>query len=130
MSEATTLPRIVSVLERTLPADWATVVFYAEYYEKAFSIEYFVKTWQQADFVKCFSIPGIKRSALLDDFIEIDKVISPERESLDPSKRWDTMTLVLQANGKIRVDYGYDDLVESPYLKKQELKRIYLGASS
>lgn len=130
MSEHTMLPEIVSILERTLPDSWDTVVFFAEYSEDAFSIEYFVKTQQQTDFVKCFSIPGIKRSALLDDFIEIDKVISPERESLDPSKRWNTMTLVLQANGKFRVDYGFDDSGESPYLKKREWKKKYLGAFS
>lgn len=127
MSEHTMLPEIVSVLERTLPADWDTVVFYAEYSDDAFSIEYFVKTPQQADFVKCFSIPGVERTALLNDFIEIDKVISPEREALDPSKRWSTMTLVLHADGKFRVDYGYDDSDESPYLKKQAWKKKYLS---
>lgn len=127
MSEHTILPKIVVVLERTLPDSWETVVFYAEYSDDAFSIEYFVKTPQQADFIKCFSVPGVERTALLKDFIEIDKVISPEREALDPSKRWSTMTLVLQADGKFRVDYGYDDSDESPYLKKQAWKKKYLS---
>lgn len=130
MSEQTMFPGIVSILERTLPDDWNTVIFYAKYSDDAFSIEYYVKMRQSNSFIKCFSIPGIERAALLNDFIEIDKVISAERESLDQSKRWSSMTLVLQASGKFRVDYGYDNLDESPYLKKQEWKKKYLGVSS
>lgn len=130
MSEHTMLPEIVAVLERTLPADWDTVVFFAEYSDDAFSIEYYVKTRQQTDFVKCFSIPEIEKATLLKDFLEIDNVISPERESLDPDKRWSSMTLVLQASGKFRVDYGYDNSDESPYLKKQKWKKKYLGTTN
>ena len=42
MSEKKMLQGIASILEETLPEDWSKVVFYAEYAEGAFSIEYYV----------------------------------------------------------------------------------------
>lgn len=41
MSEKKMLQGIASILEETLPEDWSKVVFYAEYAEGAFSIEYY-----------------------------------------------------------------------------------------
>ena len=103
------------------------MVFYAEYPEDAFSIEYFAKTRTGKGYVKCFDIPGVSRSALLNDFIEIDKVITPEREALSPSKRWNAMTLVLQSNGKFRIDYDYSDVSDFAYTRKKEWKARYLA---
>lgn len=126
MSENAMLQNIVSILERTLPDAWESVVLYAEYLEDAFSIEYFVKTRVVDNYIKCFDIPDVSRSTLLNDFIEIDKVIAPEREALSPSKRWSTMTLVLQSNGKFRIDYDYSDVADSAYARKKKWKVRYL----
>ena len=54
MSEKKMLQGIASILEETLPEDWSKVVFYAEYAEGAFSIEYYVAGSGKDDFVKCF----------------------------------------------------------------------------
>ncbi|HIT44537.1 MAG TPA: DUF600 family protein [Candidatus Aphodovivens excrementavium] len=126
MSEKVMLQSIVSILERTLPDTWESVVFYAEYPEDAFSIEYYAKTQNGSSYVKCFDIPGISRSNLLNDFIEIDKVIAPERDALSPSKRWNAMTLVLQSDGKFRIDYDYSDVSSLAYSRKKEWKARYL----
>lgn len=52
MSEKKMLQGIASILEETLPEDWSKVVFYAEYAEGAFSIEYYVAGSGKDDFVK------------------------------------------------------------------------------
>ena len=59
MSEKKMLQGIASILEETLPEDWSKVVFYAEYAEGAFSIEYYVAGSGKDDFVKCFDQKGV-----------------------------------------------------------------------
>lgn len=65
MSEKEMLQGIASILEETLPEDWSKVVFYAEYAEGAFSIEYYVAGSGKDDFVKCFDQKGVSRASLM-----------------------------------------------------------------
>ena len=101
------LQGIASILEETLPEDWSKVVFYAEYAEGAFSIEYYVAGSGKDDFVKCFDQKGVSRASLMKNFMAINKFIEPERAALKPEKRWGSMTLILHSNGKFKVDYDY-----------------------
>ena len=110
MSEKKMLQGIASILEETLPEDWSKVVFYAEYAEGAFSIEYYVAGSGKDDF-----------------FMAINKFIEPERAALKPEKRWGSMTLILHSNGKFKVDYDYSDMTENAYARKKAWKKKYLA---
>ena len=120
MSEKKMLQGIASILEETLPEDWSKVVFYAEYAEGAFSIEYYVAGSGKDDFVKCFDQKGVSRASLMKNFMAINKFIEPERAALKPEKRWGSMTLILHSNGKFKVDYDYSDMTENAYRKVTE----------
>ena len=87
MSEKKMLQGIASILEETLPEDWSKVVFYAEYAEGAFSIEYYVAGSGKDDFVKCFDQKGVSRASLMKNFMAINKFIEPERAALKPERR-------------------------------------------
>lgn len=87
MSEKKMLQGIASILEETLPEDWSKVVFYAEYAEGAFSIEYYVAGSGKDDFVKCFDQKGVSRASLMKNFMAINKFIEPERAALTPERR-------------------------------------------
>ena len=113
MSEKKMLQGIASILEETLPEDWSKVVFYAEYAEGAFSIEYYVA--------------GVSRASLMKNFMAINKFIEPERAALKPEKRWGSMTLILHSNGKFKVDYDYSDMTENAYARKKAWKKKYLA---
>lgn len=123
MSEKKMLQGIASILEETLPEDWSKVVFYAEYAEGAFSIEYYVAGSGKDDFVKCFDQKGVSRASLMKIFMAINKFIEPERAALKPEKRWGSMTLILHSNGKFKVDYDYSDMTENAYARKKAWKR-------
>ena len=124
MSEKKMLQGIASILEETLPEDWSKVVFYAEYAEGAFSIEYYVAGSGKDDFVKCFDQKGVSRASLMKNFMAINKFIEPERAALKPEKRWGSMTLILHSNGKFKVDY---DMTENAYARKKAWKKKYLA---
>ena len=126
MSDQKTLQSITSVLESTLPSDWNTVVFYAELSEGAFSMEYFVKQIEGKSFIKCYDLPGVQKAQLMKDFLALNKVISEERNALKADKRWSSMTLVLHANGKFKIEYDYSDITDKPYARKQAWKKRYL----
>lgn len=123
MSEKKMLQGIASILEETLPEDWSKVVFYAEYAEGAFSIEYYVAGSGKDDFVKCFDQKGVSRASLMKNFMAINKFIEPERAALKPEKRWGSMTLILHSNGKFKVDYDYSDMTENAYARKKAWKK-------
>ena len=128
MSEKKMLQGIASILEETLPEDWSKVVFYAEYAEGAFSIEYYVAGSGKDDFVKCFDQKGVSRASLMKIFMAINKFIEPERAALKPEKRWGSMTLILHSNGKFKVDYDYSDMTENAYARKKAWKKKYLAS--
>ena len=127
MNEKKMLQGIVSILEETLPEDWNKVVFYGEYVEGAFSIEYYVADSEKGYFVKCFHQKGVSRASLVKNFMAINKLIEPERAALKPEKRWGSMTLVLYSNGKFKVDYDYSDATENAYARKKDWKKKYLS---
>ena len=113
MSEKKMLQGIASILEETLPEDWSKVVFYAEYAEGAFSIEYYVAGSGKDDFVKCFDQKGVSRASLMKNFMAINKFIEPERAALKPEK--------------FKVDYDYSDMTENAYARKKAWKKKYLA---
>ncbi len=107
MSEKKMLQGIASILEETLPEDWSKVVFYAEYAEGAFSIEYYVAGSGKDDFVKCFDQKGVSRASLMKNFMAINKFIEPERAALKPEKRWGSMTLILRLGNHRKATRAY-----------------------
>ena len=129
MSEKKMLQGIASILEETLPEDWSKVVFYAEYAEGAFSIEYYVAGSGKDDFVKCFDQKGVSRASLMKNFMAINKFIEPERAALKPEKEnGDRMTLILLIpTASSKVDYDYSDMTENAYARKKAWKKKYLA---
>lgn len=125
MDKDRVIQQIFDRLDPVLPSDWTEVVFYAEYDMVSYSMEFYVK--QGRDYVKCFDLPGSSRSDLLSTFSEIDKVIGIERKDLSDKDLWTNMTMSIQSNGKVRVDYGYDDLTQDSYEYKKRWKRKYLN---
>ena len=118
------IQRVFDCLEPVLPDGWNKLVFYAEYDGASYSMEYYVKSG--GSFVKCFDIPGLSRRTLLSTFSEIDEVISSEREKLSGKNLWTNLTMVVQENGRVKVDLGYEDLTEGSYAHKKAWKTRYL----
>ncbi len=109
-----------------LPADWRRVVFAVEYGEASYSMEFYVKGEDEA-YHKCFDLPDVEFSELLELFARLDGVFSEVRNELEADKRWMRMTLCVDANGEFSTDFDYV-LGEDPAVDKQRWKRRYLEA--
>ena len=73
--------------------------------------------------VKCFDLPYIDESKLLDAFSRIDKIIGPERKN--EADKWTNMTLVIE-EGKFKADFDYTDLSKGSFAYKREWKKKYI----
>lgn len=116
--------RVFDCIDEFLPEQWNKVVFYAEYDEGSYCIEFWVNVG--SGYVKCYDLPGIPRTELRRAFADADEFICSERETLSENDLWSSMTMVVKNNGKVQVDYDYTDLTEVAYEHKQAWKKKYL----
>ena len=63
---------------------------------------------------------------MLDAFETIDETVSQERYKL-PGEKWTNMTMSVENDGSVHVDYDYSDLTETAYQYRKEWKKHYLA---
>ncbi|SHM97459.1 Protein of unknown function, DUF600 [Anaerosporobacter mobilis DSM 15930] len=108
-----------------IPSKWESVVFYAEYGQESFSMEYFVEQ-EKGSYKKCFQLDNIDRKIMLERFLNIDKYINHIRNQLANKEKWSNMTLRISNSGEIKADYDYSDLAEQAYEHKKRWEERYL----
>ena len=97
---------------------WQKIVMFAQITKYSYEIKFWVKnknTWKD-----CFNI--IPRQQLRDSFKEIYDILLPDQKD----KNWYSLTYILDNDGKVVVDYEYNDYSKFPYLYEQSWKKKYL----
>ncbi len=123
MTKEDLFQRIFNELHRYLPENWNKVVAYFEYGEESYSFSFFVK--EKGQYTKCYDLPGVSESDLMELFSTINIFLGAERNK-DKSNLWSTMTMTIEVNGHMKADYDYCDLSGGTYLYKKNWKRKYL----
>lgn len=110
----------------SLGIPWSQLVFYGEYGETSFLMEFYVK---QADsnYIKCFDLPNINEDDLDKLFLKINKTIKPIRQELAENLRWTNFTLELNRDGTFKFNYDYSNLDKSAYQYHMNWKKRYLS---
>ena len=117
--------KIYDELEKYFPAGWNKVIYYAEYGEGVYQMEFFVSDYK-GEYIKCFDIPGVTMRELLDTFKIIDGYIKKTRSNLSEKDRWTNMTVTMYSTGKFEAHFDYTDLSENGYEYKKAWKKQYL----
>lgn len=118
--------RLYELLDNVLPDAWNKVVFRAEYREGSYSMKYYVKD-QAGEYIDCYNLRGITEDDIVKTYIEIDKVLHPERQKLATGKRWSVLTFSIDSKGKFKTEFSYDD-IDADYFKYiEEWKKKYLA---
>lgn len=117
--------QIANYLVDMIPEEWDKIYLYAEYregYKKVFFYYYpenKSKPIYSLDIIDIFNIDE-------DDFDRLENELytcftnlwlefsQPEQDS------WSHLTYILDSNGKMKINYGYDDLSEISPVEKQE----------
>lgn len=108
-----------------LPADWKTIVVYAEFGETSYSIEFYVAC-EPNTFIKCFDLSGVDEDELLDSLDDAANVLIEQRESQTAGETWSNMTMTVQSTGDMKTDYDYTSPDELTFDHKQAWKERYL----
>ena len=116
---------IFDVLQDVLPPVWEKVVFYAEYTEGSYSMKYFVNI-NGGSFVDCYQLKEFSKAQIIKVFMNIDKMISPIRSQMEKGKRWNVLTLIVDASGKFGTEFDYADISENTISYHEAWKDKYL----
>lgn len=116
---------VFDLLQDFLPQNWTKTILFAGYTKGSYSMKYYCRTGNGI-FIDCFSLDGVSRANLLKLFVNIDKILSKERESLDDNSRWTVLTMMVDRDGKLKTEFDYDDHSEDMLAYEKEWKKKHL----
>lgn len=116
---------IYNELEQYFPAAWERIVYYAEYGEGVYQMEFFVRD-ATGKYTKCFDLNGVAMEDLLSSFKKIDRMIKEVRKDLDDKDKWSNLTVIIEKTGEFDAQFDYTNLLDSGYEYKEAWKKKYL----
>lgn len=116
---------IFDKIQDDLPAEWNKVVFFAGYSDESYSMKFYSKDIG-GGFIDCFSLPGITKAKLIKTFMDIDKILSKERNRLEGENKWTIFTMIVDAEGNVKTYFEYGDHSDDMISYEREWKKKYL----
>ena len=109
-----------------LPDGWRRLVVYIDYMGESSGINFYTNNGD-GKYIDCFSQKGISREQLINLFIDIGKILAPERRALDDKNKWSVMTMVIDSDGNMEAEFDYTDISGSIIEYEREWKNKYLN---
>ncbi len=108
-----------------LPDGWDRVIFYAEYTAGSYSMRFYSKSGDKP-FVDCFSLPGASKGLLIKSFLEIDGILSKNRNEKGINNSWTVFTMKVDADGHMKTEFDYEDHSDDVLSFKKKWENKYL----
>ena len=115
---------IFDILQDVLPEQWDKVVLYVGYTEGSYTMKYYIKGFDN-QYVDCFSLEKPGKAGLIKLFMQIDKVISKERNATEENK-WTVMTMIVDSTGVMKTEFDYKNITENAIEYEREWKKAHL----
>ena len=116
---------IFDILQPVLPKEWKKFLLFIGYTEGSYTMKYYTCN-DSGVYIDCFSQKEVSRAQLIRIFMNIDKIVSPQRKELDEKSRWTVMTMIVSADGSMRSEFDYDDISENAIQYDRDWERKYL----
>ena len=125
--------KIANILIDMIPEDWEKILLYAEVREGFSQVYFYYYPVNRAEPVYSLDIP---------DIFQVDKRFYKELKRelyecfeelwnefrVQNQEPWTNLTYILDSTGRMRINYGYDDLSEmSPVEKQEKWENEYLN---
>ena len=117
---------IFDILQPVLPKEWKKFLLFIGYTEGSYTMKYYTCN-DSGVYIDCFSQKEISRAQLIRIFMNIDKIVSPQRKELDEKSRWTVMTMIVSADGSMKSEFDYDDISENAIQYERDWERKYLN---
>ncbi|MFC0186700.1 immunity protein YezG family protein [Fictibacillus aquaticus] len=117
--------QIANTLVDTIPEDWQKILLYAEYregYKKIFFYYYpknGTKPVYSLDIPDLFNVNENMYEEFEDELYQCFTRLWAEFKEQD-QEQWTHLTFILNNTGKMKIDYGYDNIAEISPVEKQE----------
>lgn len=116
---------IFDILQPVLPKEWKKLLIFIGYTEGSYTMKY--HTYNESGvYIDCFSQKEINRAQLIGVFMNIDKIVSPQRKDLDEKNRWTVMTMIVDSEGNMKSEFDYTDISEIAIQYEREWEKKYL----
>lgn len=116
---------IFDIVQPLLPDSWNKMVLFVGYTAGSYTMKYYTAD-VKGEYTDCFSQEGINKAQLIKLFMNIDKVVGPERKKLDERNKWTVLTMTVTNDGKMTTEYDYSDISENAIAYEQKWKEKYI----
>ena len=116
---------IFDILKPVLPKEWKKLLIFIGYTEGSCTMKYHTCN-ESGVYIDCFSQKEINRAQLIGVFMNIDKIVSPQRKDLDEKNRWTVMTMIVDSEGNMKSEFDYTDISEIAIQYEREWEKKYL----
>lgn len=120
-----TFQDVFNLLQGTLPDVWDKLIFYAGYMKGSYSMKFYIKQINK-EYVDCFHLSSITQIQLVRLFMNIDNILSPERDKETETNKWTVMTMQVDSKGNMKTDFDYEDISENTVLHERKWNEKYL----
>lgn len=117
--------RLFDELQPALPKDWKKLILFVGYTTGSYTMKFYTSDDKDV-FTDCFSQKGINKGSLIKLFMNIDKTLKAERNTLNGKDKWNVMTMIVDADGNMKTEYDYADISENAIAYERSWKEKYL----
>lgn len=117
--------KVFDIIQPLLPVGWNKTILYVAYTSGSYSMKYYTKD-EKDRYIDCFSNKTVGKAQLIRAFMNIDKIIVPERKKLAEKDQWSIFTLAVDKNGNMKADFDYTDITQNTIEYERRWKEKYL----
>ncbi len=119
---------IFDYLQVSFPKTWKRIIFYTIMASESYSMKYFID-YGDGNFIDCFSAKDADQRMIRKAFMDVYQVLNKHRRQLPEKEQWSTFVFSINNEGKLKVNYGYDE-IQSFHNKEVELEKQILSPSN
>lgn len=117
--------KVFNLVQPFLPEGWNKMILYVGYTVGSYSMKFYTCDFQGV-YTDCFKYKEISKVKLMQLFMSIDKLLTPERRMLDDKNRWSVMTMIVDSAGSMKTEFDYADISENTIVYEQRWKEKYI----
>lgn len=115
---------IFDILKPALAKKWENMILFIAYTKGSYTMKYYTK--DKGAYVDCFKDNTIDRNKLIKLFIEIDKILSKQRNLLAEKDKWTVMTMIVDSKGNMKSEFDYEDISDNAIEYERKWKEKYI----
>ena len=117
--------KVFDLIQPYLPEGWEKLILYVAYTTGSYSMKFYTADYDGI-YTDCFCQKNVNRAQLIKLFMEIDKILTMKRNSLDEKNKWSVMTMTVHSSGKIKAEFDYTDISKKAIEYEQNWREKYL----